>query len=96
VRVHEITLHVDLGTGGMLQLIRNFTGDRRFLNTACIGWNVIDAAAYMATWDTTTYDDPLIYMELEPWQGFDIDREVDLDIVRVLFRKYILDKGGYE
>jgi hypothetical protein len=68
----------------------------RYLNTAPIGWNVCDADAYRATIDTTVFDDPMIYMELEPWQGCDVDRELDLDIVRALFKKYVIDKGGYE
>lgn len=95
IRVHEMTLHVDVGDSGMMQLLTMWGVKQRFLNTACIGWNAIDPRAYKETWDTTKYDDPLIYYELEPWQGFDIDRQVDLDIVRTLFRKYILDRGGY-
>jgi CMP-N-acetylneuraminic acid synthetase len=96
VRCHELTLHMDLGNGAMARMAPAVAGESRYLNTACIGWNAADFAQYRATWDATTYDDPLVYMELEPWQGFDIDREVDLDIARALFQKYVIDKGGYE
>lgn len=96
VRFHELTLHMDMGGGGMVRILHEGQQVHRYLNTAPIGWNVVDAPSYRSTMDTTVFDDPLIYMELEPWQGFDVDREFDLDIVRTLFKKYVLDKGGYE
>lgn len=96
VRVHEITLHMDLGNSTMARIVQQWYGISRYLNTASIGWNAVDGPSYRANIDTTTFDEALIYMELEPWQGFDVDREVDLDIVRALFKKYVLDKGGYE
>ena len=94
VRFHEITLAMDLGNGQMCRVLANWTGNRRWMNST-LGWCACSVAAYRSTMDTTLLDDPQIFMEVERWQGFDVDTEIDLELVRAMFRKYIIEAGGY-